>query len=64
MSVEEKLIMVDERIVHMGKNSLSNETPRSTFECMDCGHRLEADHHPMECPDCEGEMLNISNPRE
>ncbi|WP_369684847.1 rubrerythrin-like domain-containing protein [Halalkalicoccus sp. NIPERK01] len=48
----------------MGKKQLSKEVSPNIFECMDCGHRMEANHHPMECPDCEGEMLNISNPRE
>jgi Zn finger protein HypA/HybF involved in hydrogenase expression len=36
----------------------------ATFECMECGYRMEAAHHPMKCPKCGSEMLNISNPRE
>jgi len=48
----------------MDETQLSNESHPHTYECMECGHRLEASHHPMECPNCEGEMLNISNPRE
>lgn len=39
------------------------ETP-FTYECVDCGHRIEADERPGECPECGGEMQNISVPRE
>lgn len=40
------------------------KSPPYTYECSECGHRMKADHQPMECPECEGEMLNISKPQE
>ena len=38
--------------------------PPYTYECADCGERVEADSHPGECPECGGEMQNISKARE
>jgi len=38
--------------------------PPFIYECVDCGKRLEADHQPVECPECGGEMRNISVPSE
>jgi Zn finger protein HypA/HybF involved in hydrogenase expression len=35
-----------------------------TFECLDCGERVEADHQPMTCPACGGDLRDISVPRE
>lgn len=35
-----------------------------TYECDDCGHRMEAEHQPGECPECGGEMVDISVSRE
>lgn len=40
------------------------KSPLYTYECRECGHRTKADHQPMACPECEGEMLNISKPQE
>ncbi|WP_222920052.1 rubrerythrin-like domain-containing protein [Natrinema sp. SYSU A 869] len=47
----------------MGEQT-TRTSPPYTFECTRCGHRMKADQHPMECPKCEGEMLNISKPQE
>lgn len=38
--------------------------PPYTYECMNCGDRVEARHQPSECADCGGEMQNISITRE
>lgn len=35
-----------------------------TFECLECGERVEADHQPVECEECGGELQDISVPRE
>ncbi|MFD1512113.1 rubrerythrin-like domain-containing protein [Halomarina rubra] len=34
--------------------------PPYTYECMDCGERVEAEHQPVACRNCGGEMRNIS----
>lgn len=38
--------------------------PPYTYECVDCGHRTEAESRPGNCPECGGEMRNISKPSE
>ena len=48
----------------MAKKDPSSEDPPYTYECLECGNRVEAEHYPGECPDCGGEMQNISKPRE
>jgi predicted nucleic acid-binding Zn ribbon protein len=35
----------------------------NTYECPNCGARIDADSHPGECEDCGGELRNISTPR-
>lgn len=40
------------------------DEPPHTYECTDCGERIEAEHRPGECPECGGYMQNISKPRE
>jgi Zn finger protein HypA/HybF involved in hydrogenase expression len=41
------------------------ETPSNrTFECLDCSRRFEATSQPMICPDCGGELRDISVPSE
>ena len=35
-----------------------------TFECMDCGYRVETTTRPGECPECGGEMQNLGSARE
>ena len=34
------------------------------YECNECGHRVHAEHQPVTCPECGGEMIDISQPRE
>jgi hypothetical protein len=34
-----------------------------TFECVDCGHRLDDDHQPIGCPECDGDLQDLSVPR-
>ncbi|WP_457852205.1 rubrerythrin-like domain-containing protein [Natronorarus salvus] len=48
----------------MERRDQSTEFRTNTYECMNCGQRSEARHHPMECSRCGGEMLNIGNSRE
>lgn len=50
----------------MGKNESdsSDREPPNTYECGSCGHRLEAESHPQNCPECGGAMQDISVPRE
>ncbi|SIR17585.1 hypothetical protein SAMN05421858_1698 [Haladaptatus litoreus] len=36
----------------------------ATYECEQCGNRVSALKHPGECPDCGGEMRNVSVSRE
>jgi rubrerythrin len=38
--------------------------PPYTYECMDCGNRVEADHQPEECPGCGGQMQDLAVSRE
>lgn len=40
------------------------DDPPYTYECLDCGHRVEEHHQPSQCEECGGEMLNISVSRE
>lgn len=34
------------------------------FECRDCSARMEAEHTPSACPECGGDLQDISVPRE
>jgi hypothetical protein len=45
-------------------DSGEEETELNTYECTDCDYRTQADHKPGECPQCGGEMLDISVSRE
>jgi rubrerythrin len=38
--------------------------PPYTYECLECGNRIEADSRPESCPNCGGTMRDISVPRE
>ena len=38
--------------------------PPYTYECVDCGERVEADSRPGKCTECGGEMRNISRAQE
>jgi Zn finger protein HypA/HybF involved in hydrogenase expression len=40
------------------------DEPPHRYECVDCGERVEAESHPVECPECGGEMQNISKAQE
>ncbi|WP_158058300.1 rubrerythrin-like domain-containing protein [Halorussus halophilus] len=42
----------------------ANDQPRDTFECSNCGYRTQAEHNPGDCPECGGEMQNISRGRD
>ena len=35
-----------------------------TYECDACGHRMQADHQPGECPACDGGVVDVSVSRE
>ena len=35
-----------------------------TYECDNCGHRVKAEHQPEVCPNCGGDMFDISVSRE
>jgi Zn finger protein HypA/HybF involved in hydrogenase expression len=35
-----------------------------TFECLDCGHRIDDPPEGRRCPECDGELQNISVPRD
>ena len=35
-----------------------------TFECHDCGRRVDAEHQPVACADCGGDLRDISVPSE
>ena len=49
----------------MSRDSQSDvESPPYIYECLDCGSRVEADRQPVACPECGGEMRNISKPSE
>jgi rubrerythrin len=48
----------------MSRKDPYDPEPPFVYECMDCGHRVEADHHPEACPKCDGEMQDISVTRE
>lgn len=45
-------------------DSGDKEGSLKTYECSDCSHRIEAEHQPVTCPECGGEMLDISVSRE
>jgi Zn finger protein HypA/HybF involved in hydrogenase expression len=36
---------------------------KDLYECPDCGARLCSDERVLTCPQCEGEMQNLSKPR-
>lgn len=36
----------------------------STYECAECGVRVEADHQPGECPECGGRLIDLDVSRE
>jgi len=40
------------------------DEPPYTYECVDCGNRIEADSRPGDCPECGGSMRDISKPSE
>lgn len=42
------------------ERDVTETEPPYTYECADCGERVEADTRPGECPECGGEMQNIS----
>lgn len=48
----------------MPRSDPYERTPPYIYECADCDHRVEAEHQPGECPECGGEMKDISVPRE
>lgn len=41
-----------------------DDSSLNTYECTDCGHRIQAEHQRNTCPECDGEMTDISVPRE
>lgn len=47
-------------------NATSNPTSsaENRYECFDCGARTTADSQLVECPECGGDVRNISVPRE
>jgi Zn finger protein HypA/HybF involved in hydrogenase expression len=34
------------------------------YECFECGHRVETGDHSGSCPQCDGEVKNITVTRE
>ena len=40
------------------------ESDEPYYECVDCRHRVVGDEFEGECPECGGEMENISKPQE
>ena len=38
--------------------------PPYVYECTACAIRLRAEHQPAFCPDCGGQMADLSVPRE
>ena len=47
----------------MSSNTPSTSAPH-VYECLECGNRLRAEHQPVECPNCGGQMQNIEQSRE
>ena len=47
-----------------GPESEEERPALKTYECNDCGHRVRSEHQPGTCPNCGGEMSDISQPRE
>ncbi|MFC7212536.1 rubrerythrin-like domain-containing protein [Saliphagus sp. GCM10025334] len=45
-------------------DSGGEEPARKTYECSNCGHRIQAEHQPGTCPECGGELTDISVSRE
>ena len=35
-----------------------------TFECLDCGRRIDSETQPVRCAECGGDVRDISVPRE
>lgn len=46
------------------KDDPVDDEPPYLFECTECGNRTEADERPGACPECGGEMQNLSKPSE
>ncbi|WP_224448179.1 rubrerythrin-like domain-containing protein [Haloprofundus salilacus] len=40
-----------------------SQHPMQTYECADCGRRVQTNTPPGHCSACGGEMLNISTSR-
>ena len=51
---------VDERLTDLDDEAAEEKV----YECNDCGYRMEAEHQPGECPQCGGDMIDISLSRE
>ena len=64
MVLAPKDIWTIERVSGGMSEANPQDDPPYTYECLDCGHRVEARHQPSECEECGGEMLNISVSRE
>lgn len=55
----------DDRQVEERMADLDDESAAvKTYECNDCGYRTKATHQPGECPNCGGDMVDISVSRE
>ena len=54
----------DERVDPAPEDSDDASAETKIYECADCEYRLTAEHHPGECPNCGGEMIDISVSRE
>lgn len=48
----------------MAEDATNSGTTTYTYECTDCGERVDSPHQPSMCADCGGEMQNISLSRE
>lgn len=55
----------DEPIVESQMSDHDDESAAvKTYECSDCGTRVEAEHQPETCPECGGDTIDISVSRE
>lgn len=55
---------VETQAMNMRGGKTSKVSLPHIYECKGCGHRVNDDRQPIECPRCESWMQNISKPRE
>lgn len=54
----------DETVDATERDRQEGTADTNIYECNECGNRVEAEHQPETCPECGGDMIDISVSRE